>query len=479
MTIIDPAGAEAYQDAASSRFDGGAFSLTISSTEEDDIGVYRVEIHTDENGPPLASASFEISPATDEAAEARAEPAEESAPPAASATIEPQSAVIGSSHLISVRNLAAHETVTVEVVFGGQTVYRTEKTADVNGAVTLELVTDDTDEPGEYTINIRRASGNQPAVILTAIAKPAPSQPATLSGDVAVISGRLSAGGATIEFNGQAGQYALIQVSSDDFDPAATLIDRDNLALAYVDDSRGQKDAIFGPARLPYSGQYDLEISAAPLMMPQGAETGEFTVTIMPVALAQIAFDADVRFELSAEAPARYYALPVETGDSLTVTIDSGGQLDTLLQIVSPAGTEYAFDDDSGSGFDAELSNSVFDRAATYVLVISSFDASAAGSGTVRVARNPVQSLDDGDVLVTLNDKAIRDLVVFDAAEDELLILNLAVVAGHVEDLYVTATIDGHGSDVLQHHGRARRIAARLHHTHERARRRHPGEIRL
>ena len=178
-------------------------------------------------------------------------------------------------------------------------------------------------------------------------------------------------------------------------------------------------------------------------MMPQGAESGDFVVTIMPIALMPITFDAAVSFALSGDMPALYYSLPVQTGDSLTVSIDSGGALDTLLQVVSPAGAEHAFDDDSGSGFDAELSNLVFDRAATYALVISTFDGSASGAGTVTISRNPVHSLDDGDVTITLNDKAIRDLVIFDADEDELLILNLEVVYGDVEDLYVTATIDG------------------------------------
>ena len=177
-------------------------------------------------------------------------------------------------------------------------------------------------------------------------------------------------------------------------------------------------------------------------MMAQGAESGGFTVAIEPIALMPISFDADLSFALSAESPAIYYRLPVQTGDSLTVTVDSGGALDTLLQVVSPAGEEHAFDDDSGSGFDAELNNLVFDRAATYVLVLSTFDG-ASGAGTIHIARNPVHSLDDGAVTITLNDKAIRDLVIFDAAEDELLVLNLAVVYGHVEDLYVTATIDG------------------------------------
>ena len=340
------------------------------------------------------------------------------------------------------RQLGANETVTIDVVFAGASVYTTEKTADENGLVTLELVTGDGDQPGDYHVNILRASGNQPAVILTAIAKPPPIETVATVAEAEPITGNLVNGTAEITFEGDAGQFTLIRVASSDFDPAAALIDRNDVELAFNDDSRGQKDAIIGPLSLPYSGSYRLAISAAPLLMPQGAVSGDFTVTITPVEPQPIRFDADLNFALSADMPAQYYRLPVDTGDSFTITVD-GGALDTLLQLVSPAGEEFAFDDDSGSGFDAELSNLIFDRAASYVLVVSTFDEGASGAGTVTVSRNPVHSLDDGAVTITLNDKAIRDLVVFDAAEDELLILNLEVIYGHVEDLYVTATIDG------------------------------------
>ncbi|MDE2635678.1 MAG: hypothetical protein OXI30_04880 [Chloroflexota bacterium] len=440
LIILDPSGDEEYS--ATRQADAaGNIELTVSSTNEDETGAYTVEARADAGGELLASATFEITAAADQVV-ASLEDAPASAIPDASVSIEPQSAVIGSSHHITISSLRAHETVAIDVVFSGASVYTTEKTADASGIVNLELVTGEEDQPGDYTVKALRASGNQPSAILTATAKSASTLSSTLVADAEAVSGSLVAGSAALAFDGAAGQYVLITVASDDFDPAAALIDRDDVALAFNDDSRGQKDAIIGPLRLPYSGEYALAINAAPLMMPQGAETGDFTVTIEPVALMPIAFDADVSFALSAESPTIYYSLPVQTGDSLTVTVDSGGALDTLLQVVSPAGEEQAFDDDSGAGFDAELSNLIFDRAATYALVVSTFDG-ASGAGTINIARNPVRSLDDGDVTITLNDKAIRDLVVFDAAEDELLVLNLEVVDGDVEDLYVTATIDG------------------------------------
>lgn len=436
LVILDPAGAEEYRSERSA--DAlGEFSLTISSDEDDDIGDYRVEVRHAETNDLLAEASFAVSaaakpdaPVSDQSELARV-------------TIDPGAAPLGSSHVVRVSGLRPNETVDIDVRFAGASVYRTEKRADSNGSVRLELETSDADETGDYSITVLRDAGNQPSARLTATAKAAPEYVLTIVGDAEVIEGRLTDGGAEITFSGQAGQVLLINVASHDFDPAVALIDEEDLELVYSDDSRGQNDPLIGPFSLPYAGDYRLEISAAPLMMPQGAIDGEFVVTIAEVGLAPLAFEQDVAFSLSAEAPAQYFALPVAIGDSLTVTVDSGGALDTLLQLVAPGGLEYAFDDDSGSGFDAELSSLVFDQAATYVLVVSTFEGAGGGSGTVKVRRNPVQALEDGTARVTLNDKAIRDLVVFDAAEDEYLILNLRTLKGDVEDLYVTARVEG------------------------------------
>ena len=62
LIILDPAGAEEYQ-ATPRAGAAGEFSLTISSTEDDDFGVYAVEIRSEDGISLLASASFEISAA--------------------------------------------------------------------------------------------------------------------------------------------------------------------------------------------------------------------------------------------------------------------------------------------------------------------------------------------------------------------------------------------------------------------------------
>lgn len=425
----------------------GELTSTFSAADDLDEGEYNVDVFAD--AEIVASATLSVEATEEEAEVPSVAQAEEPTQvesgdlSEATATIAPQAAPIGSSHLISVSGLGAAETVAFDVMFAGESVYRTEKTADTSGNVRLELVTDAEDEIGDYIISILRERGNQPSVVLTVTAKESVEFVTTTIGAADVVKGSLADGGAEYSFDGEAGKYVLISVSSADFDPALALIDRDDFEIAFNDDSRGQKDSIIGPLALPYSGRYALEISAQPLMMAQGAIDGDFVIKIAEVSLAPVTFGGATSFALNADAPTQFFLLPVATGDSLTATLDSGGRLDTVLQVVAPNGGEFAFDDDSGTGFDAELSNLVFDHAATYILAVSSFDSGESGQGTLHIRRNPVHALEDGETVITLNDKAIRDLVIFDAREDEYLILNLDKLNGDVEDLYVTATVEG------------------------------------
>ena len=431
LTIFDPNGAQEYTTARTTDAEG-VFNLRISSTHEDDIGIYTVEIRDAADEVLLASATLEITAAEDERGSD------------AIATIEPQSAVIGSSHVITVSNLIAGEQVRFDVSFAGESVYESKKTAGAAGMARLELVTGAGDLPGDYLITARRDTGNQPTVVLTATTEETPTPAAIVSmGAGDVTEGSLVNGRAEIEFEGEQGQYMKISVRSDDFDSAAALFDRDEVEIAFNDDSRGRKSAVIGPLQLPYSGAYVLEVFPSPMLADISGIEGDFVVSIDPVNVARIENVNALPFSLSAGIPAVYYELPVQAGDSLTLTVDSNGNLDTILQVLSSDAFEFAFDDDSGPGFDAEISNLLFDRNDIYLLAVSTFDERATGSGAITVSRNPVRALEDGEVIITLSDKAIRDLVVFGAEEDELLILNLDKLSGDVEDLFVTATIDG------------------------------------
>lgn len=365
------------------------------------------------------------------------------------ATVEPQSGPLGSTHTVSVAGLNPNETITLDVSFGGEVVFSTERTADANGDTSLNLTTDETDELGDYTVTVVRESGNQPSVTLTATGDEEivddtdnSTDTTATNPDAEVIEGQLSSGFASITFSGEEGQYVIINVTSDEFDTVATVYDRDFFQIGYNDDSSGTLNSRVGPVLLPYTGDYTLEVSES-TYSEDGLDEASFTVRIQPITVSGISFDEPISFTLDESTPAHYYEFTAEAGDSINLSVNSDGSLDTVLTVLYPDGFEFASDDDSGEGFDAELNNLIFDSAGTYILVLSSFDGSSTGEGILTATRNPVKSLDEGDVVVTLNDKAYRDLVVFEGEEGDVITLNLETLSGQVSDLYVYATVDG------------------------------------
>ena len=414
----------------------GEAALSFEAPADLALGIYSIEIRETASGEELASASLEIVAEATAAAETPSDASDESGGPEvaatddaldiASASIEPQAALIGSEHLITVRDLSPNETVTFDVTFEGASVYSTQKTADEVGVILLELVTTAGDKAGDYTVSVIRESGVQPSVILTAIRDGVSEDSTPLAaGPGEIIHGRLIAGSAALGIAAQAGQYLLIEVSSDDFDPAATLYDPYGYPITFSDDSRLRQDASIGPLQVPESGEYELEVIPSPNTNARRVIEGDFTVAIQTVSVSPIAYESEIAFELSADTPALYYELPVETGDSLTISIDSGGKLDTMMALIAPDGFEFAFDDDGGAGSDAEFSNLIFDHTASYILALTTFSGDASGGGTIRITRNPVHALEDGETIISLNDKTIHDLVIFDAVADEMLILNI------------------------------------------------------
>lgn len=370
------------------------------------------------------------------------------------ATIDPQAGPTGTSHRVTVAGLDADETVTFDVVFEAEVIYSTEKTADGDGVATLNLTTDASDAIGDYTINVVRESGYQPSLILTVTGDDSDTGDETTSGEEdtnaqvepsgegETYSGQLNGDQPTdtYEFEGEEGNFVIIRVMSDDFDPTVSLLDDEGYELAYNDDSAGTYDSQIGPFPLPYTGEYSVSINQSGGF--ESIEPGEFVLTIETVDIETIAFGEDVSFMLDDATPAVYYQFDGTAGESIDVTVDSDGSIDTVLQILYSDGYEFSYDDDSGSGFDPELNHVIFSYDDTYILVLSKFIAGEEGSGTITVSRNPVHSLDEGDVTITLNDKQYRDIVVFEAMEGEVVTLNLVTLSGEVGDFYVTATID-------------------------------------
>lgn len=366
-------------------------------------------------------------------------------------TIDPSSGTAGTSHAISVNGLEPNEELSLSVSFNGEVVYATRRTADANGETSLTLEIDEDDAAGDYTITVVRVTGNQPSVTLnvtqdetedaTETTETTPAE-TVVSPSAEVIEGALQDGLASIEFSGEAGDYVVITVESDEFDTVAAIYDEDFFQIGYNDDSGGGLNSRVGPLLLPYTGNYTLEVTESYYDIDPAVDAA-FIATIQPITISSIAFDEPTSFSISPNTPAAYYELDVSSGSSLDISIDSDGALDTTLEVLYSDGSQFSFDDDGGTGLDAELNNLIFTTGDTYILVVSTFIADSSGDGTVTVIERPVKSLDAGDITVTLNDKSYTDLAVFDAEEGETITINLEKLSGSVEDLYVYATVDG------------------------------------
>ncbi len=438
-------------DAMSARASsGGAAELAFQIPASLPDGVYEISVFVD--GGQVSSAKLTVeADAPDPPPEPTATPAPSEAPTTASLSVMPQRAPIGSSHRVTVSGLRANETISIEILYAGEIVFATSQRADAGGRSTLNLITGAEDQPGDYTIRLLRENGSQSVAVFQvteAESPPVAPIPEPLASNIQIIESRLQAGGANVEIAGEAGQLVEIRVISDEFDPAAALLGRNGNQLAANDDSRGSKGSILGPLSLPYSGTYRLAITGAPLMMAQAAESGAFRVEIEKAQAAALSLTGETAFALSPEAPRRYYKLPLEAGDNLSLSVDSDGALDSLLQLVAPDGGEFAFDDDSGRGLDAELNGLAIEAAGDYILVLSMFDGGG-GNGLIRARHNPVRQLAEAAAVVTLNDKSVRERFVFDADLDELLILNLVKRRGDVADLFVRASVNG--MEVMSH----------------------------
>ena len=415
----------------------GAIDITVFAQPGDAHGAHTIAVF-DEAGSLIALGDFFV-----DAPVARD----------VSLSINPAAIRAGESVMLNASRMAAFDTVSAQLQSADGTLIDSQSArASSEGSAGLVFATPANLASGSYTITLF-VDGSQVAtgsLTVTDASPPTIAMPSTAQASMQtqVIEDRLSDGAASVLFSGEADSLVEIRVLSDEFDPAAELLTADGTVIAATDDSRGTKNAILGPLRLPADGHYEIAISASPLMMPQGAASGAFRVEIEEVSTVAISDSGVAQFTLSSDMPRAYYTLPLTAGDTFSASIDSGGKLDSQLQLVAPDGQEVAFDDDSGGGFDAELTRLAIAQSGEHILVVSSF-ADGSGSGALTIARNPVRHLDANAAAVALNDKSTTERFVFDAAAGENLSLDIRKRGGHVADLVARVTLEG--MEVMSH----------------------------
>ncbi|MCA9914028.1 MAG: PPC domain-containing protein, partial [Anaerolineae bacterium] len=446
--------------------DNGQAVLALVSSADDSPGEYSVVVTRD--GEELGAVSFDLTEGTTEET-----PPEQVAE--AQVVIDPASGARGTVHIIEVTGLEAGETVELQVVFNEETIFSTFLTANDEGKAGTQLVSEETDEVGDYTINILRGDrviGSGMLTIEEAVTEGQPEeQPEqeqegdtesqlgegdTVAGNTSqIISGRLTQEEPEqrITITGEEGDTILISLNSTDFDTYLTLLDDQGSILTSNDDSNQSLNSQIGPFTLPYSGEYTILASSYSYSSYSEVAVGQYELTIERVGLSDIAYGDTVDVNFTADSFTQFFSFEAAAGDVISVTVDSGGSVDTVLSLLDPDGYSLFTDDDGGAGLDPEMMRFVIPNSGTYVLTLRAFTPGAEGSASLTLNRNDVRTLDQESRTVVLNGKQSRDVLTLTGEAGEAIQLNIAVESGNPGDLNVSVVQNGQSLMYYQSYG--------------------------
>jgi hypothetical protein len=240
--------------------------------------------------------------------------------------------------------------------------------------------------------------------------------------------------GLAYTFTGEADDVIVSEHFSDDYD-SYLILELNGSQLMYNDDGAGSLDSRIGPFTLPSDGEYTLVVRSL-----GGSSTGDFEVTLYSVNSVVIAFDEKIEGELTDDVRALYFQFEASIGDVLSVEVDS--DVDTSLTLSDPNNYNIASDDDSGSGFNPELSEVSLSSEGTYTLIISAAD-DGVGAVELVVSRAEVPSLSDGPQELAFDSSTFTRTLVFEAEGDVTYRLTLDLIDGSFGSPSIDATQDG------------------------------------
>jgi len=232
---------------------------------------------------------------------------------------------------------------------------------------------------------------------------------------------------ALYNFRGQQGDVVTISMNSDDFDSYLTLSQsgQSGSSLITDDDSGGNLNSLIGPYTLPSTGSYIITASSL-----GGTSVGAYTLRLNRVELEPIEVGDTIEAEIDARTPALYYSFEGTAGQVISIEVDSNDTLDTTLVVRGPDGYQAGYDDDSGGGFDPEISRLALSQTGSYIIVVQPYTAGDTGELTIELTESELRSLDDGPQQVRLNDKQYEEYFSFTGNAGERLRFTITVSGG-------------------------------------------------
>lgn len=411
----------------------GQAALALQSEPSDMPGDYTVRVLREED--QIASATLTITSDTQTAPPVTADDVQIS--------IVPPTGPTGTSHAVTVSGLQPNETVTLDVLFNGEVDYTTQRQADENGEIRINLIAAEGDPTGTYTVNVVR-DGAAVATADLVVEAPDTDTPQVVvppSDEDEIIQDTLSSADTDYRyrFSGNQGEMIIITLKSDDFDSYLYLLDPSGTEIATNDDASGT-NAIIGPLVLPESGEYTVVATSFGIITGTDERSGDFTLMLDRIETTALPIAEPQRVELHEGAPDRTFRIEAQIGDIISVATDSDQTIDSKLTLINPSGVTVFEDDDGGEGFDPEINRFAVTVPGTYLLRLEAYTPGEAGTVEVMLEQETARALDNSTQTIRINTKQTSDIVRMQGVAGETVQLHMALVAGDASDVSVTVT---------------------------------------
>lgn len=293
-------------------------------------------------------------------------------------TITPPSGPPGTNHTVIATGLTPNVTYRLEVAYDRTVVFETTLTADSNGQVSIDLLTEASDAPGAYIVTLYEGGMLVRGGTLT-ITDVNSTQNGTPIAYNETISGSFSPSTAEelYVFQGTEGDIVTITMQSAEFDTFLLLYGPDGSQLRFNDNALPPTDSALFAYELPATGQYVI-IATSREAAESGGSTrvsGSYTLSLSVARVAQdgdIAPGETVTGELSLVAQRAQYTFMGTAGQIVTIDQRSDA-FDSVVRLFTSEGTQLAQDDDGGGGLNARISRFRLPANGQYVIVVDGF----------------------------------------------------------------------------------------------------------
>lgn len=296
-------------------------------------------------------------------------------------TVTPPSGTPGTLHTVVGTGLTPNQSYRFEIIFqtNGSQEFATELIADANGQVTIDLLTEQSDTPGVYDLNLYDGDtlvGTGTITITAQVSQPDGETSLRYNQQVQG-SLDLNSADADYTFDGTQGDIITVTLRSTEFDTFLMLYGPDGGQLRFNDNAIPPTDSALFAYALPATGRYTIVATSREAAESGGTAraSGTFSLMLTVARAAQegtIAPGETVVGELGLLAQRAQYSFEGRGGQIVTVDLRSDA-FDSVVALFTAEGTQIAQDDDGGGGLNARITRFRLPASGEYVIIVDGF----------------------------------------------------------------------------------------------------------